>query len=263
MPVGHLLAAGEVQADQGAETQEEGEVEHEKEILHGARPPPASLRVGGPEPLSASMCRPRRAPGGSTHSLPKHPPFLCHAGPLHRPGDGALSGCPAVTGMPALGRPGAVSRAWARRMSHTGQLPHSLLSEGSPATPQAPCRQCHSTGPGPWMLTGDLGHSTSNSDADRASSRTSRNTGAPLPHVLGECLRCPDPCHTRFLRTLPSARVHRLSRSKGAVTHGKAAGGPCPRGHIWAMFLWHHVKHKNNHSGKWTDFTIKSKTSIL
>lgn len=35
MLIGHLLAARKVQAHQGAETEEKGEVQHKEDILHG------------------------------------------------------------------------------------------------------------------------------------------------------------------------------------------------------------------------------------
>lgn len=66
VPVGHLLAAGKVQAHQGAEAEEEGEVEHEEEVLHdreapATRRPPraASARSRVPAPA----CRPLRLAG--------------------------------------------------------------------------------------------------------------------------------------------------------------------------------------------------------
>lgn len=55
MPIGHLLAAREVEAHEGTEAEEEGEIKHKQDILHpgdGAgtaslcwldRPSPASL----------------------------------------------------------------------------------------------------------------------------------------------------------------------------------------------------------------------------
>jgi hypothetical protein len=36
MLVGHLLAARKIQAHQGAETEEKGEVQHEEDVLHAA-----------------------------------------------------------------------------------------------------------------------------------------------------------------------------------------------------------------------------------
>lgn len=99
MPVGHLLAARKVQTHQGTETEEEGEIQHEEDILHGregSQSPPAQLCVSG-EPKAASLpptSRPLGVLGESANPLPKHS-LLCHTrlpadGLLWGPEDGAL-----------------------------------------------------------------------------------------------------------------------------------------------------------------------------
>lgn len=80
MLIGHLLAARKVQTDQGTETEKEGKVEHEEDVLHRQEGPPYPL---------ACVHRVRQKPhhwhqfpglsrvlGGSANSLPRRSPLL-------------------------------------------------------------------------------------------------------------------------------------------------------------------------------------------
>lgn len=75
MLIGHLLAARKVQTHQGTETEKEGEVQHEQDVLHGwdAAAGPTSLCVSG-EPRATSltlMSRPLSSPRRKYQLFPK------------------------------------------------------------------------------------------------------------------------------------------------------------------------------------------------
>lgn len=171
MPVGHLLAAGKVQAHQGAEAEEEGEVEHEEHVLHH-REAPATRR-----PPRAASARSRIAGfhlqaseawgAGSASSLPKRSLSLCFAGfrRLLCFGRRALS-----TGRRLQGR-----RGWGAPVTRTASaLAYSLRAFLPDARlPEPPSCRC----PGPWTIARAPGSSASNGDAVRAFSRTRPQRG--------------------------------------------------------------------------------------
>lgn len=100
VPVGHLLAAREVQTHQGAEAEEEGEVQHEEDVLHG-------------QEILAPASRPLGVPGESATAVPDR-----HAHFPQAAEDGAQQAPP----LPGRSGPGCGS--------HTARRAHRVILQG-------------------------------------------------------------------------------------------------------------------------------------
>lgn len=190
MLVGHLLAAGKVKAHQGTETEKEGEVQHEEDVLHGRVPRQSPLARGrpvGPEqPLWHLFAGLSPGLGGSTASPPERSPPLHHARPAvseascqlpcpcpelcAQPPSAALPARGQIRGLRAAGFQGP---GWHCR--HPGQLPRWCILRGPSS------RRCPSTGPGSLGDRKAPGNSTSNGDAERAFFRTRAKTQEAPP----------------------------------------------------------------------------------
>lgn len=190
MLVGHLLAAGKVKAHQGAETEKEGEVQHEEDVLHGRAPRQSPLARGrpvGPEPpLWHLLAGLSPGLGGSTASPPERSPPLHHARPavskascrLPRPCPEICTQPPSAA-LPARGQirglraTGFQEPGW--HCHHPGQLPRWCILRGPSS------RSCPSTGLGSLGDHKAPENSTSNGDAKRAFFRTRAKTQEAPP----------------------------------------------------------------------------------
>lgn len=135
MFVGHLLAAGEVQAHQGTETEKEGEVQHKEDVLHHRAWKQSLLvrvhPVGSEQPLWYLLPGVSPVLGGSTASPLEHSPHAWSSRISLRGPCCQLE----IWGLRAAGFQGP---GW-HCHHHPGQLPHWVIPWGLPFhKPRAP-----------------------------------------------------------------------------------------------------------------------------